>query len=275
MRSFLSLVVILTAASASAQYYYKDIIGGNETTTLLKLYQNNKVSKVLLTSYDASNTKNNDFYVEQELTPFYLKTTTRSNITNESILTSFIENGKVIKTVDSSETILSTTTYRYNDRGQLISAISFSSDTGHSANESEQHLWEYNNNIPVRMLRIKNGRDTAYIQLKSDANGNIIEEDELHKGLKPQPTYYYYDGNNRMTDIVQFNKRANRLLPEYMFEYSASNQVIQQITVPANNSDYLIWRYQYNEKGLKVKEAVYNKQKQLNGTITYEYIFGS
>jgi YD repeat-containing protein len=60
-----------------------------------------------------------------------------------------------------------------------------------------------------------------------------------------------------------------------MFEYSPSNQVIQRITVPSNGSQYLIWRYQYDERGLKIKEAVYNKQKQLTGKIEYQYSFGS
>jgi YD repeat-containing protein len=60
-----------------------------------------------------------------------------------------------------------------------------------------------------------------------------------------------------------------------MFEYSASNQVIQKITVPSNGSQYLIWRYQYDERGLKIKEAIYNKQKQLTGKIEYLYSFGS
>ena len=59
-----------------------------------------------------------------------------------------------------------------------------------------------------------------------------------------------------------------------MFEYSPANQVIQRITVPANSSEYTIWRYQYDSKGLKTKEAIYNKQKQLTGKVEYQYSFG-
>jgi hypothetical protein len=51
--------------------------------------------------------------------------------------------------------------------------------------------------------------------------------------------------------------------------------VIQKITVPANSSEYLIWRYQYDDKGLKIKEAVFDKHKQLTGKIEYIYQFGS
>jgi hypothetical protein len=78
-----------------------------------------------------------------------------------------------------------------------------------------------------------------------------------------------------LTDVVRYNDRAKQLLPEYMFEYSASDQVIQKITVPSNNSDYLIWRYQYNPQGLKIKEVVYSKHDKRNplGKIEYQYSF--
>ncbi len=276
MRSFFIIVLFACIHLPSfAQYYYKDIIGGRETADLVKTYQANKVQKVVLNSYDANNTQNTDFYVEQQLTNSTMRTITRSNVTNESVLTSYLEGSNVVKTVDSSDAVVSTTSYTNNSKGQLISTVSFSSDSSNTANESEQHIWEYANGIPSRMLRIKNVGDTTFVLFKTDDKGNVIEEQETHKGVKTEPVYYYYDANNRITDIVRFNKRANRLLPEYMFEYSPTNQVVQQITVPANNSEYLIWRYQYNDKGLKVKEAVYDKQKKLNGSITYEYSFGN
>jgi YD repeat-containing protein len=85
--------------------------------------------------------------------------------------------------------------------------------------------------------------------------------------------YYYYNDKNQMTDIVRYNDRAQRLLPDYMFEYSPAGQVIQKITVPGNNSEYLIWRYQYDARGLKIKEACFDKAKQLIGRIEYQYTF--
>jgi hypothetical protein len=125
------------------------------------------------------------------------------------------------------------------------------------------------------MLRIKNRRDTSYVNFKLDENGNVIEEQETRKGVKSDPVYYYYDANNRLTDIVRFNKKANRLLPEYMFEYSPSGQLVQKITVPANSDNYLIWRFQYSNQGLKTKEIIYNKLKKLTGKIEYQYSFSS
>jgi hypothetical protein len=125
------------------------------------------------------------------------------------------------------------------------------------------------------MLRIKNKKDTTYVDFKLDENGNVTEETETRKRVTSRPYYYYYNDNNQLTDVVRYNDRAKQLLPEYMFEYSASDQVIQKITVPSNNSDYLIWRYQYNPQGLKIKEVVYSKHDKRNplGKIEYQYSF--
>ena len=275
--SFLTIFSFLVIF-AKAQYYYQDILGTKETADLIKKYRNNKVSRVLLNSYNAENTKSDDFYVEQvfSMSNQMLKTTTRSGVTNESVLISYTnENGNVIKTIDSSQAITTTSMYNYNAEGFLQSVTSSSTDTAHSLNQTEEHKWEYSNGKIVRMLRIKDKKDTAYISFKTDDKGNIIEEQRVRKGVTSEPVFYYYDSNNRLTDIVRFNNKAKRLMPEYLFEYSPSNQVIQKITVPANSSEYLIWRYQYDDKGLKIREAVFDKHKQLTGKIEYLYQFGS
>jgi YD repeat-containing protein len=273
MKSLFCFILSLIVITANAQYFYKDIIGVKETAELIKNYQANNVRRVLLTSYDANGTKSDDFFVEQVFSPVSrtLTTTTRSGVTDESILTAYVdEKGNVMKTVDSSGAVVSTTIYTYNSNGN-ISSILISSKSK-TVKENEEHKWEYDQNGRiVRMLRIKNNTDTTVVQFKRDDNGNIMEEVSLRRGSKPEPVFYYYDSKNRLTDIVRFNNKARRLLPEYMFEYSDTDKVIQRITVPANSSEYLIWRYQYDTGGLKIREAVFNKQKQLAGKIEYQY----
>ena len=274
MKLLTLIISILLATTSNCQYYYKDIIGSQQTAKLLNSYKANKVSRVVVTSYDGENTKMDDFYVEQQFSPDALKTITRSNVSNESILISYIDaNSHVTKTIDSSDVVTSYTTYTYNSDGLLLSTLSSSTDTGKTSVQTEQHIWQYQNRKPASMLRIKNNTDTTYVTFRLDDRGNVAEEKESHKGLTSEPIYYYYDDNGRLTDIVTYSKRAKRLLPEYMFEYSPANQVIQQITVPDNSSQYTIWRYQYDDKGLKIKEAIYNKQKQLTGKLEYQYSF--
>ncbi len=277
LNKIISITILLFIGSfVQAQYYYKDIIGTKETAELIKNYKLNKVAKVVINSFDAENTKNDDFFVEQVFDPStqVLRTATRSGVSDASVLISFMDgNGNVVKTIDSSETSVSTTIYDYNPDGLLRTVKSSSTDTSSSVAQTEEHIWQYEHNKVKGMLRIKDSKDTTTVSFKFDEAGNISEEHSIRKGVQSEPVYYYYDSINRLTDIVRFNKRAKRLLPEYMFEYSPTNQVIQKITVPGNGSDYLIWRYQYNSNGLKTKEAVYNKQKQLTGKIAYEYVF--
>lgn len=278
MKPLLFAALLIFSISSQAQYYYKDIVGTSETADMIKNYKANKVSRVVLTSYDADNTKSDDFFVEQVYNPgeSILHTHTRSDATGASVLTSFTDaDGRVIKTVDSSAASVSSSIYEYDAEGRLIAVTSNSTDTSGLLQLTEQHIWKYNNGSIAEMLRIKNKKDTTVVHFKLDNNGNVIEEQSILRGVASEPVYYYYDDQNRLTDIVRYNTKAKRLLPEYMFEYSPANRVIQKITIPSNGSNYLIWRYQYNGQGLKTKEAVYDKNKQLTGKIEYQYQFGS
>jgi len=275
MKAFLVSVFFLLSYFSKAQYYYTDIVGTKETEVIIKLYQQNKVSRVALNSFDADGMKSEGFFVQQVFSSSAqtLKTITRSGVTNESILTTYFNpKGQIIKTIDSSLVSVSSSGYNYNTAGQMISILSVSNDSTNTMTQREEHKWEYDKERIVKMLRIKNGIDTSIVHFVLDQNGNVTEETSARKGIKTEPFLYYYDAQNRLTDVVRFNSKARRLLPVLMFEYSPSNQVIQKITVPGS-SNYLIWRYQYGTNGLKMREAVYNKQKELNGKIEYEYVF--
>lgn len=277
MRSLLLAAVVFTSLSSFAQYYYKDIVGIKESSDIIKTYMKTKVTRVLVTSFDAENVKNDDFKVQQEFSFLegVLKTTTQTTPENATTLFTYVDaNGNVTRTMETNGSVTSSSEYTYDASGNLTSIISTSSDS--TITEKELHLWQWNDGKPVRMLRIKNEKDTAVVDFVLDENGNVIEEVETRQKSRSRPVYYYYNENNQLTDVVRYNERAGQLLPEYMFEYSPSNQVIQKITVPANNSDYLIWRYLFNAQGLKTKEAIYSKhdKKTPIGRIEYQYSFG-
>ncbi|HEY0039757.1 MAG TPA: RHS repeat domain-containing protein [Flavisolibacter sp.] len=276
MKALFVAVAIFVSVQSGAQYYYKDIIGTKESAELITSYRNNNVRTVALNSYTVNNTPIDNFLIRQEYISGQqaLRTITKTEYTQPSYLTSFIDaNGRVVKTTDSADGMINTTTYQYNANGNLTAVLFTAGDTL-TAVKTDDHLWFYDNQNKVqKMLRIKNKRDTAVVSFKLDDKGNVIEEQERRRALTEEPYYYYYDNTNRLTDIVRFSKKANRLLPEYMFEYSDKNQVIQRITVPQNSSDYLIWRYAFNDKGLKTKEVIFNKGKEQTGKVEYIYTF--
>lgn len=277
MKTSLVVAVLVLSLPSSAQYFYRDIIGTKESAELISSYRNNKVRTVTVNSYTINNTPLN-ISIQQEFLPQQqaLRTITKTEYTDASYLTSYIDAaGRVIKTTDSSNGIVNNTTYTYNAAGKLTGVLFTSGDTL-TAVKTDDHIWQYDaQNRVSKMLRIKNKNDTAVVSFKLDEQGNVIEEQERRRALVEEPYYYYYDEANRLTDIVRYNKNADRLLPEMMFEYSDKNQVIQRITVPQNSDDYLIWRFGFNDKGLKTREIIFNKQKEQTGKVEYVYSFSN
>lgn len=278
MKTVLLLLLSAFCLSASAQYYYKDIIGTKESSDLIAAYRKNNVEAVALKTYTIDNTPIETLSVEQRLAPNTqtLRTITKTDYLPESVLTTYFDAaGQVLKTTDSSaDGFTNITQYQYNSNGQLASILTTYGDTL-AALQSDEHIWQYDaQNRVGRMLRIKNKKDTAVVTFKLDDAGNVIEEQETVRYIKEEPVYYYYDAKNRLTDIVRYNKKAARLLPEQMFEYATNNQLVQRTTIPQNSADYLIWRYSFNDKGLKAKEEIFDKEKELTGKVLYSYTYG-
>ncbi len=276
MKYIFTLGIVLLSFIAGAQYYYKDIIGTSETNAMMKLYKANRVAKVSITGYDADGNRTEDFFGVQVLTGNgELHTATRSNETDETRLVSVFDNeSRLVKTYDSTGSMFSTSTYVYDEAGRLKSITSISSDTGNAINTTEIHNWFYNAaGKAEKMTRMVNGTTNLEVQFVYDADGNLAEEKPLKNGVAQESVYYYYDDNNRLTDIARFNRRARRVLPDYIFYYGAKGELIQKLTVPANSSNYMIWRYQYDQRGLKIREVAYTKDKEVTGKIEYAYVF--
>jgi hypothetical protein len=272
-----SLFILISSATLHAQYYYKDLIGTRDINQTIKLYASNKVLSAEATGFDGDGVKNSDFsethnfFTDRNL----LKIATRNKtvITNEYYR--FDSKGLLINMSDTSSSLVSATTYTYDEKDNPVLIKNTVTDADDSIYANEVHQWFYNDQgRPLRMLKISNS-DTTEVRFTLDEKGNVIEELPYIKKISGEKTYYYYDGKNRLTDIVRFNTKARRLLPDYMFEYTENNQVSQKITtLSMMDLGYLIWRYVYNDKGLKIKEASFNKDKVMTGKIEYSYRFG-
>jgi len=282
-----SFLILISSVPLQAQYYYKDIIGTREINQSIKLYLSNKVVSVEATGFDGDGVKNSDF---SETHNFFagknlLKIATRNKttITNEyyrydsrGLLTNLADTTSSLASNSAYTYLVSTTTYTYNDKDNPLLIKNTVTDASDSIYATEVHQWFYNDQgNPLRMLRILNNNDTTEVRFTLDEKGNVTEEFPFVRKISGEKTYYYYDDKNRLTDIVRFNTKARRLLPDYMFEYTERNQVSQKITtLSMMDLGYLIWRYVYDDKGLKTKEASFNKDKVMTGKIEYFYQFG-
>lgn len=279
MKNVLLTIALFSNITAFCQYYYNDISGAQVISERMKNFIDQKVKTITATGYDARGAKTTDFNEWQEINAEkkILKISTRNGQQVTRQYYQFDDQYRLSGITDSSAYIKSNTAYSYDNNGNITSIKTSIKDSLQDFTETIEHQYHYNAGKKLEKLwRIINSKDSSEYRFTPDEKGNVADEQLYRRGVGIDPIYYYYDDKNRLTDIVRYNKKAKKLLPSVMFEYDESDRIIQKMTIlSANNPDYLIWRYIFNEKGLKTKEALFNKQKELTGRIEYTYTFGN
>ncbi len=273
MRYLFALLFSGIALIANGQYYYNDILSTELTNKQFLLIQNNNIKSMKAFSFDADETQTEGFSLEMEINKQQQQIVTKSSVNNTpSLLTSIYKNNLLHKTINNAARVETTTTYEYNTKGLLQKLTTLTVDTFMNSILTEEHLWLYDLNNKIKaMKRVKNGTDTTHIEFDYDEFGNIGEENWKKNGRVVETYYYYYNAKNQLTDIVRFNSRAKRLLPDYLFEYDSTGKVSSMTQVSTGSSSYVIFQYYYNEKGMKEKELILNKLKQPVARIEYGY----
>jgi len=274
MKKLPFLFLLLFYFAANSQYYYKDIVAAADISRLMKIYSANNIKKITAKGITPEGSPSSEFSEMGEVNGTTLKVTTNNNKAISTLKFNFNDRGQLVNSVDSAINVKSTSTYNYDANGKIMSISNSATDADSSGDfsQTETHQYIYKDGKLDKMWRIINKTDSLEVRFVTDENGNVIEERNFRRGVLADPVYYYYDDRNRLTDIVRFNYKANRLLPDYLFEYDDNDRVIQKITTTSgNNLGYLTWRYLFDEKGLKTKEALFNKDKQLQGRIDYSY----
>ena len=272
-KSIVLLTFFFILYNCNAQYYYNDVVSLKESNHIYQLLKKNNVQQVSATSIEADNTPTAGFV--------YLKTLQNNGalvITHTELETGGTSddddtylNDVLVKSSDSADNILTTVDYTYDNAGNTLQVQTQTDDTAMSTHNTEIHKWFYTGNIPDSMLRIKDKTDTTIVHFKKDDHQNIIEELWMKKGRLIEHYFYYYNNKSQLTDIVRYNIQAQQMLPDYVFDYN-DNGILSSLTqVPQGSSDYVVWQYIYDERGLKAKDVLFDKHQQLLGTITYNY----
>ena len=273
--SFVFIAVILfTSFRGNAQYYYKDILSNLQLNKEFSILKNEQIKIIKLKSFEDNNEPSEDFFCEKKINKSYSQSEmiSKSSITGQALLiTDYSPEGRVIKTTNNTPTITNIVQYEYDHDGRLSMLRTLTTADGDSTGIAETHEYVYDQDgRPEKMVRKKNNVFLSTITFIKDEKGNIIEEDATGKS-NDKKYYYYYDESNRLTDVVHFNERAQRLLPDYMYEYNELNLPGQIISIDETASNYLIWKYAYNDKNLPEIQKCFSKEKRLLGTIEYEY----
>lgn len=282
MKILLLSLSMLFAPALWSQYYYNDILGTAESNQQMKTYIAAKVRTVSATGFDNRGAKAADFSEFHEIKENgkALKISTFRNLNKTVTYSRFDEQLRLIINADSFSVIQNFTTYQYDNAGRVIKVENTVKDSANDFNQVETHNWTYNGSgKPEKMWRIINnaaGVDSLEVRFTIDDDGNVSEERGYKRGVETNFVYYYYDEKNRLSDVVRYNKTLKKLVPDFMFEYDDNDRMIQKTTTTSDREvGYLIWRYIFNENGLKTKEALFvNDSKQFTGKIEYSYTFG-
>ena len=266
---------MILIVKSEAQFYYKDIISSIQAKKEIEAYKSAGVHQVKINSLESDGTNSSGFYCEKKISKDYKKSTlyTKSIGTNKSVLISYYnDNNQLIKTYDSSDLVVSTNDYEYdqNNRLKKISTTSQSNDDDFVNKLKEEHLYIYagNSDLPERMYRIRNLKDSNMVIFSIDENNHVGIEKDTRDASK---YYYYYTAANQISDIVHTNEYKQKLVADYIFEYNTSSQISQMTTAEEGGDDnVLIWRYAY-ENNLKTMERIYSKDGKLIGKLEYEY----
>ncbi len=273
----LSLVFLLLLAfsfSTEAQYFFKDIWSNAQIKKELSILKNENIKTIKIKSFEDDGEPSEGFFCEKKINKNYTQSQmiSKSNMTGESLLVSdYNSEGRPTKTSDNTPTTTSTTQYEYDGNGRLTSVRSTTKADDDSGEITETREYFYDGTSLVKMLRKKNGALISTTHFVTDNNGNVIEESPENSAGPEKKYYYYYNDKNMLTDVVHFNEQAQRLLPDYMYEYNSLNLPEQMISTEEGGSNYFIWRYIYNNKNLREKEKCFSKEKRLLGSIEYQY----
>lgn len=269
-----TILISFIAHTAYSQHYYNDLLMTNEIVKKRALFLANKVRSVRMTSFDNNNQPIEGFGGSQTISNDFntITTETSTSLSGKDVMTHhFNDKGLLIQSIDTTDGNKVVIQYTY-DANNLITGISNMSFSPGGYSTREQHLWFYNKDgKPERMLKIKNSSDTTIVNIKPDEKGNVGEERSVHAGTEQPVIYYYYDDKGQLTDVVRYNNRAKRLLPDYIFEYDEAGRISMMLVTTAGGADYQKWVYRYDEKGLKLKDECFGKNKMLIGKVEYSY----
>jgi hypothetical protein len=267
-------ISLLTVGHAAvAQFYYKDILSTEQAGAQFAAAFEKGIRKISISSFNSKGEPEQAFTGTQELDSKKKRVKTYLQIDqNRSswLISQLNQEGKLIGSVDSSENLLNKVTYEFNEQTQLRKVVTRMTTSNRDSTE-EIHIWNYSNQLPTSLTVLTATADTTEVSFVILKEGLIGEEIWRKKGVITERYFYYYNDQKKLTDIVRYNQRAGRLLPDYLFQYDEKGRLFEMITVNNSSADYQIWRYEYGENGLKTKEICYNKQKKLLGWVVFTH----
>lgn len=278
----IQLLISLLIASASTthgQYYYGDLVSLEETEKKQENYKKHHVRKITESAILPTGEKKADFLQWSEISRGGEIGTKYKTNYQQPVKTTyrFQSSGRLILQQEEQPDMRNEIRYEYDTNEQVVRIESVFIDSLMDFKDHEIHLWQYDQKgRPTRMWRLveqfEGGYDSTEIRFYLDSAGRVTEEKSFKKGKETGFFYYFYNEASRITDIVRYNERWKRLLPDQLFEYDEAGRIIQKMMLTGSREvAYLIWRYGYDRNGLLTEEALFNNKKEHTGSIRFSY----
>jgi hypothetical protein len=274
MIRLLAIVGLLFSYSVDAQYFFNDLVANKQTHTQYQLLRKWRVRSFTVVAAPDQPMAKEEVLINQEISMDGKKIVTYSNENSGKTYRTITqyEGGKLIRSVAGTRTGDITTQFIYTSFGLPQKIQSTTRDTALGINQLEVHTYFYiKDTLPDYAYVIRDNSDTLKVFFVLDSLQLVAEEKWMRGNKQVERYYYYYDNNRRLTDIVRFNNKAGRLLPDFIFSHDDNSRISKMIQVPRYGNNYLSWEYSYDEKGLKTAEKMTSKDKQQSATLYYRY----
>lgn len=265
----------------SAQYYFSDLQGLLQLENRQRLYRSLHVREILGRAISSTGQVQSNFQENTVLSAnadtSRLEQIQEGGTTRTTFI--FSKTGTLLEQTEIRPGYISQIRYTRGVNGRIERIENNSSDSLSGFNQREIHSWEYlANGKPQKMWRVidQGGGpvDSTEILFIHDSTGTLTEEHSFKHGRETGFYYYYYNDRNQITDIVRFNTKFKRLLPDQLFEYDENGALSQRMLLTGSRDiTYLIWRYGYRPEGLLQEEALFNNKKEHTGSIRYSYTY--
>ena len=140
------LFLILLTGVVNAQFYYKDIISTRQNIAKWQAYKAARVRSVRVNSFEADGQPTEGFQLDETVNSDFSGMTTHSKAngaTETWTFAAYSPEGLINGITDTSDTYQSISTYRYDDKGRLLSITNTSIETDNHVKAVETHLWQY------------------------------------------------------------------------------------------------------------------------------------
>ncbi len=272
---------LLTGLTSNAQYYYSDLIATTQSEHKQKLSQTYRVKKVEEWAILPNGERQTDYRQWTTISPTADTMVQQRLDAGRSTLftTTYDRLGKMTTQTERQPGRVAITRYERDNNGQIARIENQLVDTLMVISSREVHRWTYDEKgRPLQMWRLVENMDgqtdSTDVRFTLDTSGLVTEERIYKKGKEFDFLYYYYNEIGKITDIVRYNRKWKRLLPDQVFEYDETGKLIQRMLLTGlREISYLIWRYQYDNKGMMIEETLYNNLQQPTGSIRYVYEF--